>query len=158
MNGEQYRAIQHVDETGRTQYFTPEGESLEGLFLRSPMKISRITSKFTNRRFHPVLKEWRAHKGVDYGGITGDPVMTTGDGVVTFAGWKGNYGRTVIIQHGKQYSTLYAHLSKFKQTIRVGSKVNQGQIIGYLGSSGLSTGPHLHYAVSYTHLTLPTKA
>tara|TARA_B100000029_G_scaffold515128_1_gene620739 strand:- start:2518 stop:4101 length:1584 start_codon:yes stop_codon:yes gene_type:complete len=145
LNGKQYRAIRHVDEIGRTQYFTPEGESLEGLFLRSPMKISRITSKFSNRRFHPVLKEWRAHKGVDYGGVTGDPVMATGDGIVTFAGWKGNYGRTVIIQHGKQYSTLYAHLSKFKQNVGVGNKVNQGQIIGYLGSSGLTTGPHLHY-------------
>ena len=145
LNGKQFRAIRHTDKTGRTQYFTPDGESLEGLFLRSPMKISRVTSRFTNRRFHPVLKEWRAHKGVDYGGITGDPVMATGDGVISFLGWKGNYGRTIIIQHGKKYSTLYAHLSKFAKNMRAGREVNQSQIIGYLGSSGLTTGPHLHY-------------
>jgi len=140
-----YRAIRHVNPAGLTTYFTPDGESLQGLFLRSPMRITRITSRFAKRRYHPILKKWRAHKGVDYGGKTGDPVMATADGRVTYAGNKAQYGKVIILQHGEEFSTLYAHLSRIGKTIRAGSLVSQGQIIGYIGSTGLSTGPHLHY-------------
>jgi len=140
-----YRAIRHVSQTGDVNYFTPDGESLESFFLRSPMRISRITSRFSKNRYHPILKTWRAHKGVDYGGSAGDPVMATADGMVTLASLNGNYGRTIVIQHAQKYSTLYAHLSRFSETIRVGRPVTQGQVIGYVGSSGLATGPHLHY-------------
>ncbi|MBO66844.1 MAG: peptidase M23 [Acidiferrobacteraceae bacterium] len=140
-----YRAIMHVGPTGATTYFTPDGESLQGLFLRSPVRITRITSRFTKRRYHPVLKKWRAHKGVDYGGNTGDPVMATADGRVSFAGNKNHYGKVIILQHGEEFSTLYAHLSRFGKAIRAGSTVTQGQIIGYMGATGLATGPHLHY-------------
>lgn len=145
VDGKTYRAIRHVGETGRTHYFTPDGESLEGLFLRSPMRISRVTSPFSTNRYHPILKTWRSHKGVDYGGAVGDPVMATADGVISFAGLKGNYGRVIIIQHGQKYSTLYAHLSRFSKHVRSGQTVTQGQIIGYVGASGLATGSHLHY-------------
>jgi murein DD-endopeptidase MepM/ murein hydrolase activator NlpD len=145
VDGKTYQAIRHVSDTGRTHYFTPDGESLEGLFLRSPMRISRVTSPFSTNRYHPILKTWRSHKGVDYGGAVGDPVMATADGVISFAGFKGHYGRAIIIQHGKKYSTLYAHLSRFSKHIRSGRTVTQGQIIGYVGASGLATGSHLHY-------------
>jgi murein DD-endopeptidase MepM/ murein hydrolase activator NlpD len=145
VGGRTYRAIRHVNRNGVTRYFTPEGESLHGLFLRSPMRITRITSPYSLRRFHPVLKVWRAHKGVDYGGRTGDRVMATADGHVKFAGRKNNYGKVIILQHGKKYSTLYAHLSRFAPNIRKGRNVSQGQVIGYVGQTGLANGPHLHY-------------
>jgi murein DD-endopeptidase MepM/ murein hydrolase activator NlpD len=145
VRGKTYRAIRQVSLSGVNHYFTPGGESLEGLFLRSPMRIARITSPFSNRRYHPVLKKWRAHKGVDYGGNTGDPVMATADGKVTFVGRKHQYGKVITLQHGQKYTTLYAHLSRFTKNIRSGSTVTQGQVIGYVGATGLSTGPHLHY-------------
>jgi murein DD-endopeptidase MepM/ murein hydrolase activator NlpD len=145
VQGKTYRGIRQVSQNGASHYFTPDGESLEGLFLRSPMRMARITSPFSKRRYHPVLKKWRAHKGVDYGGSTGDPIMATADGLVTFTGRKHQYGKVITIQHGQKYTTLYAHLSRFAKNIRNGSKVTQGQIIGYIGTTGLSTGPHLHY-------------
>ena len=145
VRGNMYRAIRHIGKNGANQYFTPEGESLQGLFLRSPMRIARITSPFSKKRYHPVLKKWRAHKGVDYAGRIGDPVMATADGIVTFAGRKHQYGKVVILQHGQKYSTLYAHLSKIPEKIRKNSAVTQGQVIGYVGNTGLTTGPHLHY-------------
>jgi murein DD-endopeptidase MepM/ murein hydrolase activator NlpD len=145
VRGKAYRAIRQVSRNGASHYFTPDGESLEGLFLRSPMRMARITSRFSTRRYHPVLKKWRAHKGVDYGGSTGDPVMATADGLVTFIGRKHQYGKVITLQHGQKYITLYAHLSRFAKNIRSGSKITQGQIIGYVGTTGLSTGPHLHY-------------
>nr|ADI22875.1 membrane proteins related to metalloendopeptidases [uncultured gamma proteobacterium HF0500_32L01] len=145
VRGKTHRAIRQVSRNGASHYFTPDGESLEGLFRRSPMRVARITSPFSKRRYHPVLKKWRAHKGVDYGGSTGDPVMATADGLVTFAGRKHQYGKVITLQHGQKYSTLYAHLSRFSKNIRSGSTVTQGQLIGYVGTTGLSTGPHLHY-------------
>jgi len=145
VSGKTHRAIRQVSRNGTSHYFTPDGESLEGLFLRSPMRIARITSPFSTRRYHPVLKKWRAHKGVDYGGNTGDPVMATADGLVTFTGRQHQYGKVITLQHGQKYMTLYAHLSGFAKNIRSGNTVKQGQVIGYVGSTGLSTGPHLHY-------------
>jgi murein DD-endopeptidase MepM/ murein hydrolase activator NlpD len=145
VRGKAYRAIRQVSRNGTSHYFTPDGESLEGLFLRSPMRMARITSPFSKRRYHPVLKRWRAHKGVDYGGSTGDPVMATADGLVTFIGRKHQYGKVITLQHGQKYITLYAHLSHFAKNIRSGSTITQGQVIGYVGTTGLSTGPHLHY-------------
>ncbi len=145
VRGKTYRAIRQLSLSGENRYFTPDGESLEGLFLRSPMRMARITSGFSTRRYHPVLKKWRAHKGVDYGGSIGDPVMATADGKVTFVGRQHQYGKVVTLQHGQKYTTLYAHLSRFAKNIRSGSAVTQGQVIGYVGTTGLSTGPHLHY-------------
>jgi murein DD-endopeptidase MepM/ murein hydrolase activator NlpD len=145
VRGKTYRAIRQLSLSGANHYFTPDGESLEGLFLRSPMRMTRITSPFSSRRYHPSLKIWRAHKGVDYGGNTGDPVMATADGKVTFVGRQHQYGKVITLQHGRKYTTLYAHLSRFAKNIRSGSTVTQGQVIGYVGTTGLSTGPHLHY-------------
>ena len=145
VRGKSYRAIRQVRQNGTSHYFTPDGESLEGLFLRSPMRMARITSPFSKRRYHPVLKKWRAHNGVDYGGSIGDHVMATADGLVTFIGRKHQYGKVIKLQHGQKYTTLYAHLSRFTKNIRTGSTIKQGQVIGYVGTTGLSTGPHLHY-------------
>lgn len=143
--GETFSAVRFTDSNGDTGYYSPDGKSMKGTFLKSPMKFSRISSGFSKRRFHPVLKKWRAHKGVDYAAATGTPIRTTANGKVVFRGTKGGYGRTVVINHGGKYSTLYAHMSRYKKSVRSGSYVKQGQTIGYVGSSGLATGPHLHY-------------
>ena len=144
--GEQHRALRYVDPTtGDTGYYSPDGMSLRKAFLRSPVKFSRISSRFTTRRYHPLLHKFRSHKGVDYAAATGTPVRASGDGKIIFRGRKGGYGNVVIIKHGSRYSTLYAHLSKFNRKARSGSRVKQGQIIGYVGSTGLASGPHLHY-------------
>ena len=122
-------------------------------FLRSPVDFRRISSRFTRERYHPVLGKKRPHRGVDYAAARGTPIKAAGDGKITFRGTKGGYGSTVVIQHGTQYSTLYAHLSNFKRGQRNGSAVKQGDVIGFVGSSGLATGPHLHYEfrVNGTH-------
>ena len=138
-------AVRHQRPDGSTGYFTPDGKSLRKAFLRTPVKFARISSHFNLKRRHPVLNKIRAHKGVDYAARTGTPIHTTGNGKVVFRGRKGGYGRVVIVQHGKKYSTLYAHLSRFNKAIKNGTKVTQGQTIGYVGKSGLATGPHLHY-------------
>lgn len=143
--GKIYRAIGFRNEAGALRYYTPEGMSLRRAFLRSPVKFSRITSRFSLGRFHPILKTWRAHNGVDYGAPQGTPVMATASGRVVSAGGKGGYGNAVVLKHGGSYSTLYAHLSRFSSKIRAGAYVEQGQIIGYVGRTGLATGPHLHY-------------
>ena len=140
--GSETVGLYSTDEGG---FFEPDGESVQRAFLRSPLKFSRISSKFTNRRFHPVLKKWRAHRGVDFAAPRGTPVRASGDGRITFRGRKGGYGNTVIIEHFGKYTTLYAHLSKFNSKATRGSQVTQGQVIGYVGSTGLSTGAHLHY-------------
>jgi murein DD-endopeptidase MepM/ murein hydrolase activator NlpD len=114
-------------------------------FLSTPVDYVRISSRFNLKRKHPVLNKIRAHKGVDYAARTGTPVKSTSDGKIIFRGRQRGYGRVVIVQHGKKYSTLYAHLSKFRKGQRRSSKVKQGEIIGYVGQSGLATGPHLHY-------------
>jgi murein DD-endopeptidase MepM/ murein hydrolase activator NlpD len=143
--GKPYQAVwfQHAD--GQGAYYTPEGKNIKKTFLRSPLEFSRVTSGFTTARFHPVLQRWRAHTGVDYGAVTGTGVKATADGVVDFAGVKGGYGNVVILRHQTKYTTLYGHLSGFGRTIRTGGKVSQGDVIGYVGSTGLATGPHLHY-------------
>ena len=114
-------------------------------FLRNPVKFSRISSRFTTKRWHPVLSKWRSHKGVDYAASRGTPIFAAGDGRVVHKGRKGGYGRAIVIKHGGKYTTLYGHLNSYNKNIRQGKRVKQGQTIGYVGSSGLATGPHLHY-------------
>lgn len=126
-------------------YFALDGNSLRRMFLKSPIQYGRITSRFSRKRYHPVLKVSRPHLGVDYGAPTGTPIRAVGGGTVTMANWHGGGGRTVKISHNSSYKTSYLHLSRFGQGIKRGAKVQQGQIIGYVGSSGLSTGPHLHF-------------
>ncbi|MBV1881754.1 MAG: peptidoglycan DD-metalloendopeptidase family protein [Pseudomonadales bacterium] len=144
-NGKNLTAIRYEDEHGNADYYTPEGLSMRKAFLRSPIHFARISSRFNLRRMHPVLHKIRAHKGVDYAASRGTPIKATGDGKIIHAGRKGGYGKAVVIQHGQRYNTLYAHMSKFGRGIRKGKRVKQGQTIGYVGSSGLATGPHLHY-------------
>ena len=144
-NGKYYRAVYYTDPTGESDYFSPDGKSMRKAFLRSPVDFRRISSRFSNKRWHPVLSKWRSHKGVDYVAKRGTPVRASGDGKVIFTGRKGGYGRLVVIRHGGRYTTAYGHLNGYARGIRSGKKVKQGQIIGYVGSSGLATGPHLHY-------------
>ncbi|MCW9013024.1 MAG: peptidoglycan DD-metalloendopeptidase family protein [Gammaproteobacteria bacterium] len=144
--GKSHRAVRYVNPTTNTAgYYSPDGHSLRKAFLRSPVKFSRISSRFTTKRYHPLLHKFRSHKGVDYAASRGTPVRASGDGKVIYRGKKGGYGNTIILKHGNRYSTLYAHLSKFNRKARSGSRVKQGQIIGYVGSTGLASGPHLHY-------------
>lgn len=143
--GNVYRALRYVDQKGNSDYYTPAGRSLKKAFIRTPVRFSRISSHFNPNRRHPILHTIRAHKGVDYAASTGTPVRATGNGRVKFAGRKGGYGKTIIIQHGKKYSTLYAHLNGFKKGLKTGKKIKQGQVIGYVGRTGRATGPHLHY-------------
>lgn len=143
--GQTYRAVRYTDAEGRTDYYTPNGHSLRKAFLRTPVEFSRISSGFNLKRKHPVLNRIRAHKGVDYSAPQGTPIKATGDGRVVFRGVKGGYGNVVIIQSGSTYSTLYAHMSRFAKGINTGTRVRQGQTVGYVGMTGLATGPHLHY-------------
>lgn len=142
--GQTIEAVRYTDTLGITQYFQPNGESLRRGFLRTPVKLARITSGFGGRR-HPIKKVWKQHKGVDYGAKRGTPVLSTADGVVQYAGKKGGYGKTIILRHGGIYTTLYAHLSKLGKGVRTGKPVQQGQVIGYVGHTGWATGDHLHY-------------
>ncbi|MGH8644799.1 MAG: peptidoglycan DD-metalloendopeptidase family protein [Gammaproteobacteria bacterium] len=140
-----YRAIRFKDDTGHEEYYTEEGKSPRKAFLRTPVNFARISSYFNLKRKHPILNRIRAHRGVDYAAPRGTPVKATGDGKVVFVGVNGGYGKTVVLQHGEQYSTLYAHLSRFAGGIRRGEVVRQGELIGLVGQTGLATGPHLHY-------------
>lgn len=142
-NGKTYRAI-HSEQDGKNNYYTPEGKSLKKAFLRSPLEFSRVTSGFA-MRFHPILQEWRAHKGVDYGAPSGTRVRATGDGVVDFVGHQGGYGNLLVIKHSGNYSTAYGHLQGFAAGIRKNTRINQGDTLGYVGQTGWATGPHLHY-------------
>lgn len=143
--GKTYRAVRFVDSEGRSGYYTPDGQSLRKAFIRTPVDFVRISSGFNLSRRHPILNIIRAHKGVDYAAATGTPVHTTGDGKIQFIGKKNGYGNVVVVRHSGQNETLYAHLSRFKPGLTVGSKVRQGQIIAFVGSTGLATAPHLHY-------------
>lgn len=143
--GKVYEAIRHVLPNGKTAYYRPDGSSLAQAFIRRPLKYTRISSHFSSQRKHPILGIVRKHTGVDYAAPAGTPVKASGDGIVSFLGWKGGYGRTVMLQHGKTYTTLYAHFSKFAEKLYTGKKVLKGQVIGYVGKSGLATAPHLHY-------------
>lgn len=131
------------ERNGKAEYFTAEGRPLKKSFIRMPIQYARLSSRFGSRR-HPVLGTMRMHKGVDYAAATGTPIMAAGDARIAFMGWKGGYGRTVILDHGRGYTTLYAHMSSFGK-IKQGQRVGQGTVIGRVGTSGLSTGPHLHY-------------
>lgn len=128
-------------------YYDGDGRPLQKLFLRSPLPYSRVTSRFTHRRFHPILKVFRPHYGVDYGAPTGTAVRATASGTVTFAGWDGGGGKTVKVRHPNAYLTCYLHLSRFASGLRAGDRVRQGDVIGYVGSTGLATAPHLDYRV-----------
>jgi murein DD-endopeptidase MepM/ murein hydrolase activator NlpD len=143
--GKTFAAVRFTDSEGNSQYFAPDGRSMRKAFLRSPVDFSRISSRFKPERFHPVLGKKRPHRGVDYAAATGTPIKAAGDGKIIWRGTKGGYGRTVILQHGSNITTLYAHMSRYQKGLSNGSRVKQGQIIGYVGASGLATGPHLHY-------------
>ncbi|MBT8079382.1 MAG: peptidoglycan DD-metalloendopeptidase family protein [Gammaproteobacteria bacterium] len=143
-NGRTFQAIRFVDGDGRSDYYTPEGRSVRKAFVRAPVDFTRISSSFNPRRRHPVLNTIRAHRGVDYAAPKGTPIKAAGDGKVIFRGRKGGYGNAVILQHGGNITTLYAHMSRFAGA-RVGTRVKQGQTIGYVGSTGLATAAHLHY-------------
>lgn len=129
------------------QYYDDKGRSLDSYFFKTPLRYNRISSKFTYKRFHPILKKYRAHLGVDYAAPIGRRINATAEGKVIFKGYKGGYGKTVIIRHKDGYKSLYAHMSKYKAGIKKGKWVKQGQHIGYVGSTGRSTGPHLHFGM-----------
>ena len=132
-------------ENGKGAYYSADGKSLRKAFLRSPLEFSRVTSGFANARLHPILQTWRAHKGIDYGAPNGTRVRSVADGTVISAGKQGGYGNLLVIKHQGAYSTAYGHLSGFAAGIRQGARINQGDAIGYVGQTGLATGPHLHY-------------
>lgn len=144
-NGTTYQAIHFGDATGKYAYYTPDGKSLHKTFLRSPLEYTRISSSFSAGRYHPILQRIKAHRGVDMAAPTGTRVKASGDGRVAFMGKKGGYGNVVVLNHPNGISTVYGHLSRFSDAIRKGDAVNQGDIIGYVGMTGLATGPHLHY-------------
>lgn len=143
--GKTFKAFRYTNAAGDSDYYDASGRSLRKAFIRTPIKFARISSHFNPKRKHPILHTIRAHKGVDYAAPTGTPIKATGSGKVTFIGTKGGYGKTIVLSHGKSYTTLYAHLNGFNKKLRKGSSVRQGQIIGYVGKSGRATGPHLHY-------------
>jgi len=144
--GKTHRAVWFESKDGEVKgYYTPEGRGMRKAFLRAPLDFTRISSRFNSARKHPVLGIVRAHKGTDYAAPTGTPIWAAGNGRVVFAGRKGGYGNVVIIDHGKGISTVYGHMSRFGRSLRVGRSVNQGDTIGYVGMTGLATGPHLHY-------------
>ena len=143
--GRSYQAVYFQADDGNGGYYAPDGKNLRKAFLRSPLEFSRISSGFSSARFHPVLQTWRAHKGVDYAAPTGTRVKATATGTVAFAGWQNGYGNVIILQHQGQYSTAYGHLSAFAKGLRKGQRVNQNDVIGYVGATGMATGPHLHY-------------
>jgi murein DD-endopeptidase MepM/ murein hydrolase activator NlpD len=142
--GTAYRAARYVDANGRADYYTPEGLSMRRAFDRNPIEFTRISSNFNPNRRHPILNTIRAHRGVDYAAPTGTPVRAAGDGKVEFRGVNGGYGNAVVLQHGGNITTLYAHLSRFGK-YAAGARVKQGDVIGYVGATGQATGPHLHY-------------
>ena len=143
--GKTYTAVRYTDKSGYSSYYRADGTSLRKAFIRTPVEFARISSKFNPNRRHPVLNKIRAHNGVDYAAATGTPIKATGDGRIVHVGRKGGYGNTIIVQHGQKYKTLYAHMSRYANNMRQGTNVSQGQIIGYVGMTGLATGPHLHY-------------
>ncbi len=143
--GATLRAYLWQDAGGTDGWYNEDGRSTRGTFLRAPIEFSRITSGFSLARFHPILQTWRAHKGVDYAAPAGTPIRATADGIVAFAGTQGGYGNVVFLRHHGAYSTVYGHLSRFAPQVRNGTRVRQGDTIGYVGMTGWATGPHLHY-------------
>lgn len=143
--GKRFEVYRFVNADGRADYYSADGRSRARAFIRTPLEFSRITSRFSLGRKHPVLGTMRAHRGVDYGAPTGTPIKATGAGTVEFIGTQNGYGQVVILRHGKEFTTLYAHMSRFAKGLKKGSRVQQGQVIGHVGMTGLATGPHLHY-------------
>ncbi|CAG0942415.1 murein DD-endopeptidase [Gammaproteobacteria bacterium] len=143
--GKTHRAVRYQAADGRVSYYTPDGRSLRKAFVRAPLAFTRVSSDFNPRRMHPILNKMRGHTGVDYAAPAGTPVRAPGDGRVSFAGRKGGYGNAIILEHGNGVTTLYGHLSRFAQATAVGRRVHQGDVIGFVGATGLATGPHLHY-------------
>lgn len=142
-----YRGISYTHpKDNKRRLFSPDGTSLQSMFIRSPVKVSKITSKFRTKRFHPIYKEYRPHLGVDYAAKRGSPVLAVGDGTIEFIGRGRAPGKWIKIRHTKSYQTAYMHLHNFRKGLKKGSKIRQGQIIGYVGSTGSATGPHLHFA------------
>ncbi len=150
----QLQLIRFTDPKGNTNYFNPQGESLNSGILRAPVQYKRISSSFSASRFHPLLHFFRPHLGVDYAAPTGTPIKAAGDGVIAEIERTGGYGKSITIKHDAKYSTLYAHMSKFADNLRVGSVIQHGQIIGYVGSTGLATGPHLHYEIHVNNVAM----
>jgi murein DD-endopeptidase MepM/ murein hydrolase activator NlpD len=143
--GNVYRAVLFQSDANHSDYYTPEGKSLKKAFLRSPIAFSRVSSGFTMSRFHPVLNKWRAHKGVDFAAAMGTPVKATSDGTVSFVGQQNGYGNVIMLKHQSNLSTVYGHLSRFSKGLHNGEHVRQGDVIGFVGMTGLASGPHLHY-------------
>ncbi|MES2636833.1 MAG: M23 family metallopeptidase [Pseudomonadota bacterium] len=143
--GKKYQAVHFGDGEGKFAFYTPEGKSLHKSFLRSPLEFTRISSSFNAGRYHPILQRIKAHRGVDMAAPTGTRIKASGDGVVNFVGRKGGYGNVIVLKHENGISTVYGHLSRFASGLRRGQRVTQGEIIGYVGMTGLATGPHLHY-------------
>lgn len=143
--GRRFTAFRYEDTEGTVSFYSEDGRPLKTSFLRTPVEFTRISSRFSAGRMHPVLGKMRAHKGVDYAAPTGTPIYAAGDAKVEFRGVKNGFGNVVILQHGGQYSTVYGHMSRFAAGLANGQRVRQGQLIGYVGSTGLATGPHLHY-------------
>jgi murein DD-endopeptidase MepM/ murein hydrolase activator NlpD len=144
-NGKVYRAVRFVSDSGSAGYYTPTGLAMRKAFLRAPVDFTRVSSAFNPHRQHPILNLIRGHMGTDYAAPTGTPVHAAGDGRVSFAGRRGGYGNAIVLTHGSNVSTLYGHMSRFARNMHVGTRVQQGEVIGYVGMTGLATGPHLHY-------------
>jgi murein DD-endopeptidase MepM/ murein hydrolase activator NlpD len=143
--GKVYRAVRFVDEGGSVGYYSPDGKPMRKAFLRAPVEFTRVSSVFNPHRLHPILNLIRGHMGTDYAAPIGTPVHAAGDGRVAFEGVRGGYGNAIMLSHSNEVATLYGHMSRFARDVRLGSHVQQGQIIGYVGMTGLATGPHLHY-------------
>ena len=161
--GKSHQAIYFKSSNGADGYYPPEGERLRTAFLLSPLAFSRVSSGFTNARFHPILKEWRAHRGIDYAAPTGTPVRATANGIISFSGSQKGYGNLVVLKHNGKYESAYGHLSRFASGMGKGKRISQGDVIGYVGSTGMATGPHLHYELRVdgvqrdpTKVVLPT--
>ena len=144
-NGRKFQAIRYTNENGVPNYFTPDGNNMSKAFIRAPLDFTRVSSNFNPNRKHPILNTIRAHRGVDYAAPKGTKIKASGDGKIIFRGVKSGYGNVIILQHGDNITTLYAHMSGFNSAFKLGDRVKQNQVIGYVGSSGLATAPHLHY-------------
>lgn len=144
-SGKAYQAVFFQDNDGRGGYYTADGNNMRKAFLRSPLEFSRITSGFTTARYHPILQKLRAHKGVDYGAPIGTRVKATADGTVELVSTQRGYGNVIILKHQGKFETVYGHLSAFAHGLRKGQRISQGDVIGYVGKTGMATGPHLHY-------------
>jgi len=143
--GHVYRAVYFQKDAQHGDYYTPDGKSVHKAFLRSPIEFSRVSSRFSQSRFHPILNKWRSHKGTDFAAPMGSKVRVTADGVVSVVGKQGGYGNVIMVSHQGRYTTVYGHLSRFAKGLHKGQHVAQGEVIGYVGMTGLATGPHLHY-------------